>query len=153
MTNSHIYFPLYDTIQTWRRFQDGKRSVDFVLAYPSNDPHPRNADKRRMFEANLETEGLQLEREQTQHIHFVKIHAPQEVLCRYCEILKVKMPIKRVREQEQILLEEFQLMERLKTFCSKPFDFVDLDKNVFPDEEYRLKHEYSRNHSYLWVFK
>lgn len=136
-------------LQTWRRFADGQRTVDFVLAYASNDPHPRNVDRRRVFEANLEHEGLQLEREQTQHIHFVKIHAPQEVLCRYCEILKMRMPIKRVREQDQIRLGELQLIERVKEFCGRPFDFVDLDKSVFPDEEYRLKHEFSRNHSYL----
>lgn len=59
------------------------------------------------------------------------------------------MPIKKVREQEQILLEEFQLVEKIKEFCGRPFDFVDLDKKMFPDEDYRLKHEYSRNHSYL----
>lgn len=53
-------------------------------------------EKRQAFESNLESEGLMLEREQTQRIHFVKIHAPKEVLERYCEILKVKMPIKKV---------------------------------------------------------
>lgn len=120
-----------------------------MLAYPSNDPHLRNAERRRTFEANLENEGLQLEREQTQHIHFVKIHAPQEVLCRYCEILKMRMPIKRVREQDQIQLGELQVLQRVKEFCGRPFDFVDLDASVFPAEEYRLKHEFSRNHSYL----
>lgn len=83
-------------MQTWRRFQDGERSVDYILAYPADDPHPRNIEKRQAFETNLEKEGLQLEREQTQRIHFVKIHAPYEVLCRYCEILKMKMPMKRV---------------------------------------------------------
>lgn len=88
-----------EQLQTWRRFQDGERTVDFVLAYAADDPHPRNADKRKAFENNLENEGLELEREETQKIHFVKIHAPKKVLCSYCEILKIKMPTKRVSEQ------------------------------------------------------
>lgn len=78
-------------------FQDGERSVDYVLAYYGDDPNPKNTVRRKIFETNLENEGLQLEREQTQRIHFVKIHAPREVLFRYCEILQIKMPIKRVR--------------------------------------------------------
>lgn len=53
-------------------------------------------ERRKIFESNLENEGLQLEREQTQRIHFVKIHAPREVLFRYSEILQIKMPIKKV---------------------------------------------------------
>ena len=67
-----------------------------MLAFPADDIHPRNDDKRKTFELNLENEGLELEREQTQRIHFVKIHAPKDVLCRYSEYLKIKMPIKRV---------------------------------------------------------
>lgn len=73
--------------------------MDYVLAYCGDDPHPRNMERRAIFEENLENEGLQLEREQTQRIHFVKIHVPKNVLHKYCEILKIKMPIKKVRKQ------------------------------------------------------
>lgn len=87
-------------------FVDGARRVDFVLAWmeptPRNPLQVRQAEeaetKRRVFETNLEREGLELEREQTVRHHFVKIHAPHEVLCRYCEIMKLRMPMKEVYE-------------------------------------------------------
>lgn len=88
-------------------FVDGARRVDFVLAWmePTTTRNPlqvRQAEeaetKRKVFENNLEREGLELEREQTGKHHFVKIHAPHEVLCRYCEIMKLRMPMKEVHE-------------------------------------------------------
>lgn len=66
----------------------------FVLAYNGSDQRDDHVKKREIFEANLEHEGLQLERDKTQNVHFVLIHAPKEVLCRYAEILKIKMPMK-----------------------------------------------------------
>lgn len=70
--------------------------MDFVLAYNGSDQREDHVKKREIFEANLEHEGLQLERDKTQNVHFVLIHAPKEVLCRYAEILKIKMPMKMV---------------------------------------------------------
>lgn len=113
-----------------------------------------------------------MEREETQKIHFVKIHAPKKVLCRYCEILKIKLPMKKVRElnvkyeiynencsnnynflqiqdQDDILAPEFELMQSMKSFFGKPFEFVKLDPNLFPEAEYKLFHVYSQNHKYL----
>lgn len=53
--------------------------------------------KRAIFEDNLRTEGLELEDEDLDgDLHFVKIHAPLEVLRRYSEILKLRMPMKEV---------------------------------------------------------
>lgn len=73
-------------------------TVDFILAYQgAQEQHNLNhEEKRKIFERNLTEEGLILEYEETQKLHFVKIHAPKEVLCRYCEILKLRMPIKEV---------------------------------------------------------
>lgn len=53
-------------------------------------------NKRNIFEKNLETVGLILEREENQHIHFVKIHVPEHVVAQYAELLKMRMPIKGV---------------------------------------------------------
>lgn len=59
-------------------FDDGKRSIDFVLAFKVN-PHPHveaeNIEKRRVFEGNLELEGLEIERvlKEKEHIYFVKV--------------------------------------------------------------------------------
>ncbi|XP_055370961.1 anoctamin-5 isoform X4 [Condylostylus longicornis] len=139
-----------DSVVTWRRFQDGERSVDFVLAYRGDDPNPQNHVKRQTFEQNLEKEGLQLEREKTQKIHFVKIHAPLDVLKRYCEILKIKMPIKKLREQDMCNVPEFQLMQEMKSFFGRPFQFVKLDPEKFPPRDYKLHFDYSRNYEYLF---
>lgn len=53
--------------------------------------------KRVAFETNLQNTGLILEREINQRIHFVKINVPKSVLCRYAEILRLRLPIKDVR--------------------------------------------------------
>ena len=56
--------------------------------------------KREVFESNLEKEGLQIEYVDTPGValHFVKLHAPDEVLRRYAEILKLRMPMKKVHK-------------------------------------------------------
>lgn len=96
-------------------FDDGKRSVDYVLVWKKlvpQDDDPESADankikeieekrseKREVFEENLLQEGLELESYVIdEEINFIKIHAPLEVLRRYAEILKLRMPMKEVRE-------------------------------------------------------
>ncbi|XP_048520485.1 anoctamin-3 isoform X5 [Dendroctonus ponderosae] len=79
-------------------FQDGLRSVDFVLVWHTveSDSECDASEKRRIFEKNLIDEGLDLEYEnqESSKLKFVKIHAPLEVLRRYGEILKLRMPMK-----------------------------------------------------------
>lgn len=99
-------------------FNDGVRSVDFVLVWKKLVPGVdeakseilRNKEledvnrkegertlKREVFEENLIHEGLELERTVVdEEINFVKLHAPLEVLRRYAEILKLRLPMKEV---------------------------------------------------------
>lgn len=105
--------------------------------------------KRIIFEKNLEAEGLQIEREQTQKIHFIKLHASQNVLCTYCAILKIKMPIKVMAGQENIIEDEFHLMQEVKSFFGRPFEFIKLDTVLFPEKKYQLTYEFSKEKSYL----
>jgi hypothetical protein len=79
-------------------FEDRGHSVDFVLVWTDGPEACSKAAhrKREIFEHHLVEEGLILEREQNQPLHFVKIHAPFEVLGRYAEILKLRMPMKKV---------------------------------------------------------
>jgi hypothetical protein len=94
-------------------FDDGERSVDYVLVWkklvPNDDGDNEKekedlkkreqlrAERREVFEENLVNEGLELERYVVDdEITFVKIHAPLEVLRRYAEILKLRMPMKLV---------------------------------------------------------
>lgn len=101
-------------------FEDVVRSVDFVLAWkklvPCIDDHQSEAlrnreledirkketertEKREVFEENLIAEGLEIERVVVdEEINFVKIHAPLEVLRRYAEILKLRLPMKEVSQ-------------------------------------------------------
>uniref|UniRef100_A0A3Q2CZD4 Anoctamin n=1 Tax=Cyprinodon variegatus TaxID=28743 RepID=A0A3Q2CZD4_CYPVA len=55
--------------------------------------------KRDEFEQNLQEIGLELEKDESSKfpgIGFLKIHAPWTVLCREAEIMKLKMPTKKV---------------------------------------------------------
>ncbi|EDW38547.1 GL11957 [Drosophila persimilis] len=88
-----------EEINTSLFFEDCTRSIDFVLAYRINAHEPteaENTEKRRVFEANLVSQGLEVETSQKDQICFVKIHAPLEVLRRYAEILKLRMPMKEI---------------------------------------------------------
>ena len=61
--------------------------------------HHRSVSRRQIFEENLRNEGLVLEAEprDPSGLHFVKIRAPLDVLKRYAEILKLRLPMKKVR--------------------------------------------------------
>lgn len=78
-------------------FNDGQRSIDFILVWKADDERTQetlNRTKRSIFEANLIRDGLELERESIEELHFIKIHAPMQILRNYSEILKLRMPMK-----------------------------------------------------------
>ncbi|XP_076344268.1 anoctamin-1-like isoform X2 [Tachypleus tridentatus] len=82
-------------------FDDGCRRIDFVLVYkPSLEKDSPHENIRQAFEVTLKDEGLELEHvhQCTIGVNFVKIHAPWDVLTRYAEIMKMKMPMKEVPE-------------------------------------------------------
>jgi len=105
----------YETKNMSLFFEDGTRSVDFVLVWkdviPSEDATSivkqrehelKEAQKlkREVYEENLLAEGLEIERTDVNgEIHFIKIHAPLIVLRRYAEILKLRMPMKEVSNE------------------------------------------------------
>lgn len=99
-------------------FTDYKRPIDFVLAWRPHDDAVRKdlgfysgddyasravsqfKEYREKFEDNLINEGLELENETIDAYHFTKIHAPIEVLRKCTEILKLRMPMKKVSVQQ-----------------------------------------------------
>lgn len=119
------------------------KSVDFVLAYK----HDRQKIKRQIFERNLLSEGLLLDRDESQEICFLKIHVTLEVLCRYAEILKFKFPIKLDDSESDYALDNdhtpYYLLERI-------YKYIRLNKQLFPKHSYELYHEFSRDKSYLF---
>uniref|UniRef100_A0A1I8NNX0 Anoctamin n=1 Tax=Stomoxys calcitrans TaxID=35570 RepID=A0A1I8NNX0_STOCA len=136
--------------RTRRRFQDGVRGVDYVLAFNGADHKLDNIKKRETFEANLEKEGLQLERDNTQRIHFIKIHAPKEVLYQYAEILKIKLPMKKIPGQDQIYDEEYELSDGVRNCCSNIFKSIQLNPEKFPPKPKRIHFEFQRNYEHLF---
>ena len=56
--------------------------------------------RRQVFERNLEKEDLILEYlpEEPSGLNFIKVFAPDNVLKRYAEILKLRLPMKKVRQ-------------------------------------------------------
>ncbi|KAJ8314470.1 hypothetical protein KUTeg_006620 [Tegillarca granosa] len=82
-------------------FKDGKRRIDYILAWKTTGKPidlEESSKARAIFEKNLKKEGLHIEYDQRkgEEIYYAKIHAPWEVLTRYTEILKIKMPVKKV---------------------------------------------------------
>lgn len=83
-----------------------EETVDFVLVYDAEDCKTpqrgpfKNENKeaiRTIFENNLRLTGVALEKEIVNNLTYVKIHTPVPVLKNYCEMLKMKMPLKEVR--------------------------------------------------------
>ena len=97
-------------------FQNNQNEkVDFILVWNSEE-EPASFEeeeefkirklRRDTFEKNLRNEGLILENERAPDgcapgLNFVKITAPIEVLERYAEILKLRLPMKKVRFQKE----------------------------------------------------
>lgn len=130
------------------------KSVDFVLTYNSNDR--LNQIKRQIFERNLANEGLTLERDEAQNVHFLKIHATREVLMRYTEILKFKFPIQ-LDENESEMDEQHEhdrkLSKQNESVFGRIYKLFRLDQRLFPTKRYELFHEFSRDKIYLFDVK
>lgn len=77
-------------------------TVDFVLVYEEINPNSDAQRKRNVFEKNLVEEGLLLQKEGYGQKVFVLLQASDEVLFRYCEILKFRMPIKKVNKYTKL---------------------------------------------------
>ncbi|KAL9970223.1 hypothetical protein ACROYT_G022561 [Oculina patagonica] len=95
-------------------FKDGKRRIDFVLVYEEGEkaPPPKHLEQRQKFLENLAKSQLEFEEEVTQDkkvkLHFIKCHAPWEVLLFYAEELNFRAPLelrtsKKVNWSERIL--------------------------------------------------
>ncbi|XP_057668249.1 anoctamin-2-like isoform X2 [Diorhabda carinulata] len=129
----------------WRYFSSCDLSVDYVLAY-EDQGDTRDVEKRTNYEHNLESNGLILEREENQRIHFVKIHVPKDVIMRYAEILKLRLPIKDDEESPQIKENIVtQTVVKILNKCK-----VSLDPDKFPPKKYQLTAEFNKDKDYLF---
>ena len=81
-------------------FDDGLRKIDLILCYVE-DNNEENEETRKIFQTNLEKNGLELEiepKENSPHgnVYFIKIHVPWKVCLQYAERMKMKMPLREV---------------------------------------------------------
>ncbi|XP_054602478.1 anoctamin-1 isoform X1 [Nothobranchius furzeri] len=70
----------------------------------NNSQEDHRSLKREEFEEKLRKMGLEIEKDEkalVPGVGFVKIHAPWNVLCREAELMKLKMPTKKVYEVKQ----------------------------------------------------
>ncbi|XP_077492783.1 anoctamin-4-like isoform X2 [Amblyomma americanum] len=91
--------PLLPDDQRTLFFEDGLRRIDIVLAYEDHG-NPTHERYRRIFQENLEEEGLDIEIVNGEdswdgYTYFVKVHAPWPVLSKYAEQLHMRMPVKK----------------------------------------------------------
>ncbi|KAK7067067.1 Anoctamin-1 [Halocaridina rubra] len=151
-------------------FQDGMKSIDFVLVSrdlePDSPEHAENEERRETFENNLIKEGLFLEVDRVPEVplRFLKIHAPFEVCTRYAEILKLRMPMK--EKFDEVFVKhrfvvnfpglpplEFSppaIFQDMTDCVSRIFNFVRLDRGVFPLTNRHFTAVYARDKEYLF---
>ncbi|XP_017969039.1 anoctamin-1 isoform X3 [Drosophila navojoa] len=134
-------------------FADCKRSIDFVLAYrtnPNEATEAENEEKRRIFQENLIQQGLEVELSEKDQIYFVKIHAPLEVLRRYAEILKLRMPMKEIPGLSVVDRSSKSVFSSLRSSCQFFLQHIYVDENYFPKRAHRFTAIYSRDKEYLF---
>ncbi|XP_033740659.1 anoctamin-4-like isoform X4 [Pecten maximus] len=120
-------------------FRDGKRKIDYVLAYEpgsASEHEEKKRERRKNFEDNLRKEGLELEYEGKEKSSkasrsgktcFVKIHAPWDVMTKYAELTNLKMPL----AENDLELELESYME----YCWNMFPSVfELDEDIVKPE-------------------
>ncbi|XP_017761030.1 PREDICTED: anoctamin-1 isoform X1 [Eufriesea mexicana] len=136
-------------------FHDEIRTIDFVLVWDEYNVEAQKyhcTEYRRVFEKNLEKEGLQLEYEQAEPngLHFIKIHAPREVLRRYAEILKLRLPMK---ELSGMIIPENRsntLIKEVNSLFKKIMKKYYVDETIFPTLKHNFTAVYSRDKEYLF---
>ncbi|XP_046975128.1 anoctamin-1 isoform X6 [Vanessa cardui] len=159
-------------------FNDRVRSVDFVLVWEAGKDDattPEAYEHRRIFEQNLENEGLQLEKEAPEELyglHFIKIHAPLAVLRDYSEVLKLRMPMKecsKIRKGARtnailnaaMYMSKFSALKDVHEKTNSLIDKIDecwdnimskirVDPALFPERKHRLTAIYSKDKEYLF---
>ncbi|CAH1250459.1 ANO1 [Branchiostoma lanceolatum] len=157
-------------------FKDGYRRIDYVLAFPvprrkhpvkvehkpeddSSAFHPEGEDqkvrRRREFEKNLIEAGLDLERDDETKDHgmcFVRLHAPWKVLSQYAEILKIKMPTKKIyelKERTGIKAKAYALWRK----TIKPLQPSPQAKQVDKEPYKHISYTFSRDKEHMFLIE
>lgn len=100
----------------------------------------------------MEAEGLQLECEQVESngLHFIKIHATKEVLRRYAEILKLRLPMREIPGCEMPQTYNNVIIKEVNTFIRRIMSKYYVDTIIFPTMRHHFTAVYSRDKEYLF---
>ncbi len=140
---------------------ESESDIDFVLVWDSKNEISVNSiavARRDTFEHNLKQEGLVLSHEDHTEtgLHFVKIGVPQEVLKRYAEILKLRLPMKKFEHIQEVQIHMSSLpiigdvmknVQRGISRFTKPFLH---DHTKLPPKSTDLTAVFSRDKAYLF---
>ena len=95
------------------------KRIDFVLVFRTKDES--GTDARQIFESNLVEEGLVLEYKDSigedAGLTFVQIFAPWDLLTRYAEVMKLRMPMKTIQSNMKILF-DLEFADHSMTFTA-----------------------------------
>lgn len=130
---------------------EGDKRIDFVLVWESKENDKRFQMKqlaRKTFEENLKNEGLQLDHDfqEGRTLQYTKIHAPIDLLTRYAEILKIRMPIKEVPEE----LPALGVWDAVTGLFSKALQPFELSQEKVPKLPKRFSFVYDKDKKYLF---
>jgi len=134
--------------------------IDFILAWDSKSEQAKSdqaKQRRGTFEGNLVKEGLHLDTlpEEKSGLNFIKIHAPDSVLKRYAEILKLRLPMKKFDHISEIKVEDFrvpiftEVYQGIQTSFSKVLKPFKADERKFSRRKNELTAVFSRDKEYL----
>ncbi|XP_078797813.1 anoctamin-4-like isoform X2 [Oryzias latipes] len=118
-------------------FSDGKSRIDYVLVYRKSSSQ---SEKREIFERNIRAEGLLMEKEASltnSDMIFLKLHAPWDVLCRYAELMNIRMPFRR---KIYFMQRRHRFLSRMEKHINKfrgwlPRKPMKFDSETLPDLE------------------
>uniref|UniRef100_A0AAX7UF33 Anoctamin n=1 Tax=Astatotilapia calliptera TaxID=8154 RepID=A0AAX7UF33_ASTCA len=114
-------------------FSDGKSRIDYILVYRKSSSQ---SEKREVFERNIRAEGLHMEKEASltnSDVIFLKLHAPWDVLCRYAELMNIRMPFRLDKTSNDANVKIIKRINKFRGWLPrKPMKF---DNDRLPDLE------------------
>ncbi|XP_052646512.1 anoctamin-2 isoform X2 [Harpia harpyja] len=136
-----------------RHAQQERPGLEVIELGPPDALEEEKRLQREEYERNLVEAGLEIEKDpenKSQGLSFVRIHAPWQVLSREAELLKIKMPTKKMYE----ITEEGGILKKLNEIWCKVTEPL---KPQVPQQENTnmksLSYPFSREKIYLYNIK
>ncbi|KAM9578254.1 anoctamin-2 isoform 3-T3 [Guaruba guarouba] len=142
-----------DGVQHALQEQPGPLSMEVIELGPLDAVEEEKRLQREEYESNLVEAGLEIEKDpenKIQGLSFVRIHAPWQVLTREAELLKIKMPTKKMYE----ITEEGGILKKFNEIWCKLTE--PLQPQVPQQENTNMKslfYPFSREKLYLYDIK